>query len=583
MTPIPVKPGMVYQFRVSGRNTLEGGRATLSLRELDANHKDIGYVEQTVPAGQPEWRDYELLHRPSSRAAFLRPYFYIASTAATGSAWWDDVRLIAFADPFPPKSTNEFLQIAPLATTTLERTGNQNNPDILSAWINTGRDAVGGHLTVQLSKAFSNGQADQKPIWSLDASKVEREGPRPVQVPVSNLVEGRYQLSLNFTNADDTMHLQWDRPVAVIPPFNLPAPEPITRSDIGPKGHLRVNGKPFLSIYFYHNILDPQKLAMLRNDYGITTAQVWGGGSVDRLAQNMDMAYHAGLYSWAVLFHEATFDSKAKRWKTEPLIEAVNRLKNHPGLIGWDLADEPEANGVPVDEVRRAADLIRKTDPNHVVMVNLCREVELANYGGISDLASYDSYPFQFTDLTVQHRWNQKIKATTPNKPLLSCLQTWGDIGRGMPTPAQLRAETYYCICDGMTMFHYYSWTEGNPAFGFMSNDSELASCVKVLNCEMFQLQPFFFQGTPVKATVTGNGAGAADLACLAKQVGDHVEIVVVNPTTKPVEQLRVVVADHPIISAVSRFDNDRQPTIADGAIIDRLPAYGVVVYQVKN
>jgi hypothetical protein len=130
-----------------------------------------------------------------------------------------------------------------------------------------------------------------------------------------------------------------------------------------------------------------------------------------------------------------------------------------------------------------------------------------------------------------------------------------------------------------MTMFHYYSWTEGNHAFGFMSNDTERASCVKVLNSEMFQLQPFFFEGKPVKATVSGG----ADLACLAKQVGDHAEIVVVNPTAKPVEQVRVVLAEHAITSAVSRFDNDRQPTLTDGAIIDRLPAYGVVVYQVKN
>ena len=69
----------------------------------------------------------------------------------------------------------------------------------------------------------------------------------------------------------------------------------------------------------------------------------------------------------------------------------------------------------------------------------------------------------------------------------------------------------------------------------------------------------------------------------LAKKLGDHVEIVVVNPTAKPVEQVRVALAEHAITSAISRFDNDRQPTLTDGAIIDRLPAYGVAVYQVKN
>jgi hypothetical protein len=575
---VKVQPGAIYYVSLWGRNDLVGGSPSILIRELDDKNNTIRYEYHKLPANQAEWKQYDLTHRPSEKTVGLQIYLYVAPGAASGSAWWDDVSMTAVQDPFASSNSNA-LQIAPLATSTIVKGEKANAPDILSAWINAGRDAVGGHLTVQLSKAFSNGQADQKPIWSLDASKVEREGPRPVQVPVSNLAEGRYQLALNFTNADDTMRLQWDRPVAVIPPFNLPAPESITRSDIGPKGLLRVNGKPFLSVYFYHNLLDAPTLTMLHKDYGVTTAQVWGGASIDTLAKNVEMAYRAGLYSWVVLFHPATFDAKTKTWKTDQLIEAVNRLKSHPGVIGWDLSDEPDGTGVSVDEVRRAADLIRKTDPNHVVMVNLCRETTLAKFGGISDFASYDSYPFHARDLTVMHKWNQTIMATTPGKPLLSCLQTWGDIGRGMPTPAQLRAETYYCICDGMTMFHYYSWTEGDHAFGFLNNDSELASCVKVLDSEMFQLQPFFFQGTPVKATVTG----AADLACLAKQVGDHVEIVVVNPTAKPVEQVRVALADHAIISAVSRFDNDRQPTITDGAITDRLPAYGVVVYQVKN
>jgi hypothetical protein len=578
MTPVKVQPGMLYHLSVQGRNTLVGGRATISLRELDAQGKSLGYFEQTVPAGQPDWRDYELMHRPSKQAAALRVYFYIAPTAASGSAWWDDVRLTASADPFPSNKSDNSLRVAPIATTTIIKTDNQNTPDTLWAWINAGRDAVGGHVTLQLAKTWSNGQVDSKPIWSLDASKVDREGPRPVQVPVVDLPQGRYRLALDFTNADGTMNVRWNRPVAVIPPFNAASPEPITRSDIGPNGLLRVNGKPFLSIYFYHNLLTPQVLGMLHKDYGVTTAQIWGGASIDKLVDNVDMAYQAGLYSWAVLFHPATFDAKTKTWKTEQLIEAVNRLKSHPGLIGWDLSDEPDGTGVSPEEVRRAADLVRKNDPNHVVMVNLCRETTLAKFGGISDIAAYDSYPFHARPLTVLHKWNQEIKASAPGKPLMSCLQTWGDIGRGMPTPAQLRAQTYFNICDGMAMFHYYSWTEGNHAFGFMNNDSELASCVKVLNYEMKQLQPFLFEGKPVKVAVSGS----SELTSIAKQVGDAVEVIVVNPTADPVEQVRVAL-DRPISSAVSRFDNGRHPQIDGGAVVDRLPAYGVAVYQLKD
>lgn len=305
---------------------------------------------------------------------------------------------------------------------------------------------------------------------------IERQGPLPIEVPVGHLTQGRYQLALAFTNADGSMGMHWNRPLPVIPPFDLPAPPPITRSEIGPDGLLRVNGKPFLSIMFYHNPMDLQKMAALRKDFGVTTAQTWGSGRIDRLVNNVDLVYKAGVYAWAVLFHDPVYDAKAKRWNTEKLTEAVNRLKNHPGLIGWDLIDEPDGHGVAPEEVRRAAALVRKLDPNHVIWVNLCRPSEFQNYAGISDLASVDHYVFPSGDLADMHRINGQIRATAPNKPLLSVLQTYGGAGRGMPTTAQLRAEMYMNICDGMTLFNYYSWSEGSDAFGFLRNNPELQS-----------------------------------------------------------------------------------------------------------
>ncbi len=101
-----------------------------------------------------------------------------------------------------------------------------------------------------------------------------------------------------------------------------------------------------------------------------------------------------------------------------------------------------------------------------------------------------------------------------------------------------------------------------------------------MLSHEIRQLQPFLFKGNPVKADVQADGENKP--AFLARRIGDAVELIVVNPTRRPMERVRIAL-DHPITSVATRFDNGRVPPLKEGTVTDRLPPYGVAIYRLND
>ncbi|MCK5805815.1 MAG: hypothetical protein KAI66_23490, partial [Lentisphaeria bacterium] len=397
-------------------------------------------------------------------------------------------------------------------------------------------------------------------------------------VPVESLPLGRHRLSLRVRNADGSTEFRTERSIAVVRPLDVQPAEPIRTSRATPKG-LLVNDKPFLSVMYYHNpIGNLEVMADLRRDYGATTAQVWGGNSIDALVGHVDALYRIGIYSWAVLFHPAMCDLKAKKWKTDQLVETVERLKNHPGLIGWDLIDEPDGHRMPPEEVRRAADLVRQHDPNHVIWVNLCFIDKFEEYAGPSDLASYDTYPVcRGLGLDVIQRYNRAIlKSTGGEKPLVSVIETWAGVGMSHITAAQLRAMTYLNICDGMTIFKFYSWRD--PLGTNLANTPALRNEARLLAHELYGLRPFLFSDRIVETQI----AEPDDEHCLslAKVVGKQIVLVIVNPTSEPRASCRVTVPGKQILSAVDRFDPMFRPRVVGKGLVVPLSPYGVAILE---
>jgi hypothetical protein len=575
---VPVVAGKLYRLQVHCRNTLTAGQASFGLREVPTagGESTLRYTWGTATAGVAAWTRYTVIVRPLPEATSLQIYFRV-SADAVGAVWWDEVSLTAMADPFAGTRPG-LVQVLPIENLVLTAAAGRITPDTLPITLDVAPDAQGGTLALRVIAEAANGDQASAPCWQTQ-QRLELPGLFETLVPTAGLAEGRYRLEVAVTAVDGRSSLTLSKPLAVIPAPPFPPLPPVRESRIGPDGLLQVNGEPFLSVYYYHNPLTADGMKMLREEYGTTTAQVWGGDSIDALAANIDMVWQAGVYSWAVLFHHAMFDGKQKRWRDAELTATVERLRTHPGLIGWDLTDEPDGLNVPPEEVRRAFELIRRLDPNHVIWVNFCFKDRFRDYAGLSDLASYDHYPLQAEPLGVLREYNQAARAAFPGKPLLSVVQTYAWAGLGLPTPAQLRAQVYLGVCEGMALFHYYPWYDPPPA-GSLSSSPELRATARLLAYELHALKPFLF--SPLTIPVTLTGASPAQSACLARRVGDAVEAVVVNLGGEPMPRLQLGVDQARIRSATPLLEPWRQVQIEAGCIVDRLPPYGVCLYRLQ-
>ncbi len=514
-TPPYIKsgPSKTYELSVWCRNTVSAGNVCPGIRFITfENGKDvsISYRWKPVVNNVNSWQKYTLRFTTPPKTEALAIYLSVSNAVQSGDIFWDDLSLVEV----PAK--DEFMSVSPLKSAVFFKTDNGhvcrvNDPfygkfvEINSkdafADIKLDPKARGSVLALKVTEKYNG----KKCVYSEDIKLADGQSNIRIPLKLASLSPGHYILSLNLLNSKKILASYEKQIIINGKSMNATELEPVKKVEIDADKNLLVNGKPFLMSFYYHNPLDTDGLKELKIAYGATTAQVCGGNSIEALCKNVEMAWQAGMYSWAVLFHPAMFDDKTRKWKDDALIETVNRLKNHPGLIGWDLIDEPDCD--PNDEamtreVARAAEIVRKLDPNHPIWVNLCQSHKFKKYVQYSDFASYDTYPFPDMSLAVIEGNNKKILEDSENrKPLIAVLQTWAPAGNRGPAYDELKAEAYLCITQGMKSFTFYSWSDPEPQF-CMAQNPEFQSYVQNLMFEMNALRGFLFAPTPEQPVI---------------------------------------------------------------------------------
>ena len=72
--------------------------------------------------------------------------------------------------------------------------------------------------------------------------------------------------------------------------------------------------------------------------------------------------------------------------------EKVNLFKDHPGLLGWYMADEPEKNGVTASLLRDMYELIVELDAYHPCSVLNNSLAGITRYTEGADISMPDPY-----------------------------------------------------------------------------------------------------------------------------------------------------------------------------------------------
>lgn len=153
-----------------------------------------------------------------------------------------------------------------------------------------------------------------------------------------------------------------------------------------------INGKRTFIIGSYH-------LPKTSNPFKTLAQNGYNYVKVATDSSELDKANANNLKAWIYTSIFAKEDSKKAE---EKIIELVNKFKNHPALLYWELEDEPaftwnskEARVSP-EQMQTAYDIIHKTDAKHDIItnhgpVNLIGT--LKKYNSSTEVVAVDVYP----------------------------------------------------------------------------------------------------------------------------------------------------------------------------------------------
>jgi len=305
-------------------------------------------------------------------------------------------------------------------------------------------------LTVSLAGAGS------APLTQTFASV----GPaRDVEFPAAALPEGRYALSAAVAGA----------PTVTCELRKLPHVAGEVWLD--ERGNTYVDGAPFLPFGWYSAPPDKEPEMTALQTYGL-----WS--DVSAIRRTLDAAQKGGKKLLLIPFQgEKAWDdpitNQARRGaftreQAERVRYVVDAIKDHPAILGWYMADEPEGSGHSVEWYKAAYALLREIDPHHpCIMLNYGLS-GIRTYHEGCDILMPDCYPVFRCDGTTSKplwaltEWTTTARALRPTW-LVPQVFDWDGTGTVVapgrpPTFDEVRNQVWQILAAGGRGILMYSY-----------------------------------------------------------------------------------------------------------------------------
>lgn len=277
-----------------------------------------------------------------------------------------------------------------------------------------------------------------------------------------------------------------------------------------------------LAIYVANNpdrlAADPRKMRSVLDDLADSPFRVlvnYGGpeGSPENRRRYLDALHERGLreiYSLKDYYAQGVWGAGPfleGRSEQVAIREDVERLKDHPAILGWYISDEE----IDADAVRRHHQWVKQADPSRftLTLVNMPDPEKLAPFLDAGDVLAIDAYPIgnagRITDVAA---YTDALVSTAKNRlPAWVVIQAYGgymnrkdfrDIpgatvpldsmrARGRaPTPREMRAMTFLALTHGAKGIVFYYYKDIQMAFDRESR----WEAAKSIGREVLQLSP---------------------------------------------------------------------------------------------
>ncbi|HQG63150.1 MAG TPA: hypothetical protein PK719_05805 [Bacteroidales bacterium] len=262
--------------------------------------------------------------------------------------------------------------------------------------------------------------------------------------------------------------------------------------------------------------------------------------------------------------------------KKQLLEYEINAFKDHPALLAWYIADEPNGYGITPDSLATIYNLIKAMDPWHPVsIVFMAPFLSSRKYANSMDIVMADPYPVP--DMPVTYTGNVAgtlVQEFSGKKPVWIVPQAFGggELWSREPTRQEIRSMTYQSVIKGASGIQYFVRQGLNL---FPKSAGTWAEC-GMMAVEIAELTPWLLseeETIPVRS-------GSENVSVRSAVHDGHLLIIAVNKTNVPVR------TDFAINSSISGrakvlFEN-RNVTVSSGLFADHLASFGSQAYLIN-
>ncbi len=294
---------------------------------------------------------------------------------------------------------------------------------------------------------------------------------------------------------------------------------------------------------------------------------------MDRCAQ-IGMKVHYNLLSVSggggvgSKINEIGTDEKRKR-----LISEIIAFRDHPALLGWYVADEPNGYKIPPPELEDIYNIVRQNDPWHPVsIVFMAPFITSKKYLNALDIVMADPYPLPDLPASLVGNVAGQLKEEFSGKrPVWIVPQAFGggELWSREPTMQEIRSMTWQSIIKGATGIQYF--VRQGPNY-FPKSTATWNECGRMA-AEVAELTPWLLsdeETLPVDSP-------SKDVIVTSRMYNSQLIIVAVNRINQPVNTtLRI--KGFTGTGAMVIFEN-RHVNVRGGIINDYLAPFGTQVY----
>lgn len=347
-------------------------------------------------------------------------------------------------------------------------------------------------------------------------------------------------------------------------------------------GMLHTDGLPVVPCGFYcYSPVQPtlQEEEAVRGMNLISPYQNIGGqprkeriAYLDRAAQ-LGMKVNYNLLSIAGGGGGAKAAATDKTKKLQLLREEIRALKDHPAILSWYVADEPEGQGISAETLEEIYDIIRAEDPYHPITLVIMSAGPGRHYANSCDIIMADTYPVPNSAASevigVIKGLQEELQY---EKSIWYVPQTFGgaEFWQREPTPAEIRMMTWGAALEGARGFQAFTRHGLN---GFPKNPYMWETYTKTCR-EIQELTPFFERGTEATPRVVSS----ASLDARTYTLDGQTVAVILNPDTKPAEYKLVL--PKPFNGKAYDLSDNSVAEAVNGTIDGTLPPMGIRVLK---